>query len=128
MTVRWGMLSTAAIGRVVAGAIRGSKQAAFAAVTPRHARKAAPCPPAHAALRRPSAVRCGPVPRPRAPRPAGGLGGSGGRRARRRRGRLLGGATPPRRPPGPPGGGRPPPPPPPARPPFPPPGWTTPAA
>ena len=35
MTVRWGMLSTAAIGRVVAGAIRGSADAEFVAVAGR---------------------------------------------------------------------------------------------
>ena len=41
MTVRWGMLSTAAIGRVVAGAVRGSDQAEFVAVAGRDAGKAA---------------------------------------------------------------------------------------
>jgi xylose dehydrogenase (NAD/NADP) len=43
MTVRWGMLSTAAIGRVVAGAVRGSEQAEFVAVAGRDAGKAAAC-------------------------------------------------------------------------------------
>ena len=41
MTVRWGMLSTAAIGRVVAGAIRGSTQAEFVAVAGRDPNRAA---------------------------------------------------------------------------------------
>lgn len=41
MTVRWGMLSTAAIGRVAAGAVHGSKQAEFVAVAGRDADRAA---------------------------------------------------------------------------------------
>jgi predicted dehydrogenase len=41
MTVRWGMLSTAGIGRVVASAIRGSTEAEFVAVAGRNAGKAA---------------------------------------------------------------------------------------
>ncbi|HMK09277.1 MAG TPA: Gfo/Idh/MocA family oxidoreductase [Anaerolineales bacterium] len=41
MTVRWGMLSTAAIGRVVAGAIRGSMEAEFVAVAGRDPDRAA---------------------------------------------------------------------------------------
>jgi predicted dehydrogenase len=41
MTVRWGMLSTASIGRVVAGAIRGSTEAEFVAVAGRDPRRAA---------------------------------------------------------------------------------------
>jgi D-xylose 1-dehydrogenase (NADP+, D-xylono-1,5-lactone-forming) len=41
MTVRWGMLSTAAIGRVVAGAIRGSPQAELVAIASRDERRAA---------------------------------------------------------------------------------------
>ncbi len=41
MTVRWGMLSTAGIGRVAASAIRGSTQARFVAVAGRNAGKAA---------------------------------------------------------------------------------------
>jgi predicted dehydrogenase len=41
MTVRWGMLSTAGIGRVVAGAARGSAQAQFVALAGRDAGKAA---------------------------------------------------------------------------------------
>jgi D-xylose 1-dehydrogenase (NADP+, D-xylono-1,5-lactone-forming) len=41
MTVRWGMLSTAGIGRVVAPAIRGSTDAEFVAVAGRDAGKAA---------------------------------------------------------------------------------------
>ena len=41
MTVRWGMLSTAAIGRVVAGAIRGSTEAEFVAVAGRDPDRAA---------------------------------------------------------------------------------------
>ena len=41
MTVRWGMLSTAGIGRVVASAIRGSSEAEFVAVAGRDAGKAA---------------------------------------------------------------------------------------
>ena len=41
MTVRWGMLSTAGIGRVVASAIRGSAVAEFVAVAGRNAGKAA---------------------------------------------------------------------------------------
>ena len=40
-TVRWGMLSTAGIGRVVAAAIRGSTEAEFVAVAGRDAGKAA---------------------------------------------------------------------------------------
>lgn len=43
MTVRWGMLSAAAIGRVVAGAIRGSERAEFVAVASRDAGRAAAC-------------------------------------------------------------------------------------
>src|SRR5687767_7386004 len=41
MTVRWGMLSTAAIGRVVAGAIRGLTAAQFVAVAGRDPARAA---------------------------------------------------------------------------------------
>jgi xylose dehydrogenase (NAD/NADP) len=41
MTIRWGMLSTAAIGRVVAGAIRGSAEAEFVAVAGRDRDRAA---------------------------------------------------------------------------------------
>ena len=41
MTVRWGMLSTARIGRVVASAIRGSMEAEFVAVAGRDVGKAA---------------------------------------------------------------------------------------
>jgi D-xylose 1-dehydrogenase (NADP+, D-xylono-1,5-lactone-forming) len=41
MTVRWGMLSTAGIGRVVASAICGSTEAEFVAVAGRNAGKAA---------------------------------------------------------------------------------------
>jgi predicted dehydrogenase len=41
MTVRWGMLSTASIGRVAAGAIRGCSQAEFVAVAGRDAGRAA---------------------------------------------------------------------------------------
>lgn len=41
MSVRWGMLSTAGIGRVVAAAIRGSSEAEFVAVAGRDAGKAA---------------------------------------------------------------------------------------
>ncbi len=41
MTVRWGMLSTAGIGRVVAGAIRGSADAQFVAVAGRDRDRAA---------------------------------------------------------------------------------------
>ena len=45
MTVRWGMLSTVGIGRVVASAIRGSTDAELVAVAGRDAGKA----PAYAA-------------------------------------------------------------------------------
>ena len=41
MTVRWGILSTAAIGRVAAGAVRDSRRAEFVAVAGRDAGKAA---------------------------------------------------------------------------------------
>jgi predicted dehydrogenase len=41
MSIRWGMLSTAGIGRVAASAIRGSREAEFVAVAGRDAGKAA---------------------------------------------------------------------------------------
>lgn len=41
MTVHWGMLSTAGIGRAVVAAVRGSKKAEFVAVAGRAATRAA---------------------------------------------------------------------------------------
>lgn len=45
MTVRWGMLSTASIGRVVAGAIHGSTEVDLVAVAGRDAGRATGSPP-----------------------------------------------------------------------------------